>query len=129
MLDRKLHAQRSRKTLPFNKVDCATLPSGLIVGELCGHEKGPFTGTQKTKVGLFELAGNFVPSSIGLTSCGLRILRQRFSAIANNLKAIVRPLAREPAPFVIRCRSRTVAKADSITFVLRIDCQWAAGKS
>ncbi len=58
---------------------------------------------------------NFVPSSIGLTSCGLRILCQRFSAIASNLNAMVSPLARDPAPFVTRWRRRTVATVDAMT--------------
>jgi transcriptional regulator with GAF, ATPase, and Fis domain len=42
--------------MPLVKIDCATLPSGLIESELFGHEKGAFTGAQETKVGRFELA-------------------------------------------------------------------------
>jgi transcriptional regulator with GAF, ATPase, and Fis domain len=42
--------------MPLIKIDCATLPSGLIESELFGHEKGAFTGAQETKVGRFELA-------------------------------------------------------------------------
>ncbi len=34
-------------------------------------------------------------------------------------KAISSPLVREPAPFVTRCRRRTVANTDSITFDVR----------
>ncbi len=49
--------------------------------------------------------------------------------MARSWNAIVSPRVLVPAPFVTRCRSFTVAKADSITFVLRIVCQWAAAKS
>ena len=72
---------------------------------------------------------NFVSSSSGMTRCGLRILFHRFCAIVSNKKPIVSPLARKPATFVTRCRSRTITKADSLTLVLRIDCQCATGTS
>ena len=36
-----------------------------------------------------------------------------------SLNAIATPAAREPGPLVTRCRSRTVAKVDSIGFVVR----------
>ena len=39
------------------------------------------------------------------------------------------PLVREPAPFVTRCRSRTVANGDSIRFDVRRCRQCSAGKS
>ena len=56
LLARALHAQSNRTKMPLIKIDCTTLPSGLIESELFGHEKGAFTGAQKTKVGRFELA-------------------------------------------------------------------------
>ena len=46
-----------------------------------------------------------------------------------SLKAISSPFVREPAPFVTRCRSRTVANGDSITFDVRRCFQCSAGKS
>jgi hypothetical protein len=39
------------------------------------------------------------------------------------------PFVREPAPFVTRWRSRTVANGDSITFDVRRCFQCSAGKS
>jgi PAS domain S-box-containing protein len=56
LLARALHARSNRTKMPLVKIDCATLPSGLIESELFGHEKGAFTGAQETKVGRFELA-------------------------------------------------------------------------
>ena len=40
------------------KVNCATLPAGLVESELFGHERGAFTGAVSRKKGRFELAHN-----------------------------------------------------------------------
>ena len=45
--------------------------------------------------------------------------RHRRCAMSSSLYAISRPFVREPAPLVTRCRNRTVANGDSITFVVR----------
>ena len=37
-------------------VNCASLPASLIESELCGHEKGAFTGAVQKQIGRFELA-------------------------------------------------------------------------
>ena len=39
-------------------VDCLSLPQGLAESHLFGHEKGSFTGADKTHIGFFESAGN-----------------------------------------------------------------------
>ena len=48
ILARAIHARGSRAGRPLIKVDCATLPSGLIESELFGHAKGAFycTGSE-----------------------------------------------------------------------------------
>lgn len=46
----------SRKNKPFIKVNCAAIPDNLIESELFGYEKGAFTGADKTKKGLFQIA-------------------------------------------------------------------------
>jgi PAS domain S-box-containing protein len=56
LLARALHSWSNRTKMPLVKIDCATLPSGLIESELFGHEKGAFTGAQEMKLGRFELA-------------------------------------------------------------------------
>ena len=48
--------QSRRKDRPLIKVDCGTLPEGLVESELFGHEKGSFTGAHQQKIGRFELA-------------------------------------------------------------------------
>jgi PAS domain S-box-containing protein len=53
---RSVHARSKRKSRPLIKVDCTTLPSGLIDSELFGHVKGAFTGAHESRQGRFELA-------------------------------------------------------------------------
>jgi len=56
LLARAIHARSERNHRPLIKVDCSTLPEGLIESELFGHVKGAFTGALETKAGRFELA-------------------------------------------------------------------------
>lgn len=51
-----LHARSPRAARPFVVVDCAALQESLLQSELFGHERGSFTGADKAKPGLFEVA-------------------------------------------------------------------------
>jgi formate hydrogenlyase transcriptional activator len=51
-----IHANSSRKSRPFVKLNCAAIPLGLLESELFGHEKGAFTGAVVRKMGRFEHA-------------------------------------------------------------------------
>ncbi len=51
-----LHARSLRSARPFVVVDCAALQETLLQSELFGHERGAFTGADKAKPGLFEVA-------------------------------------------------------------------------
>jgi two-component system response regulator AtoC len=53
---REIHARSARNGKVFVKINCAALPSELLESELFGHEKGSFTGANRTKPGQFELA-------------------------------------------------------------------------
>jgi len=53
---RALHELSPRRREPFVVVDCGSLPATLIASELFGHERGAFTGADRQKRGLFELA-------------------------------------------------------------------------
>jgi DNA-binding NtrC family response regulator len=51
-----LHARGVRKRRPFIVVECAALQESLLQSELFGHERGAFTGADRAKPGLFEVA-------------------------------------------------------------------------
>jgi transcriptional regulator with PAS, ATPase and Fis domain len=50
-----IHEQSQRKGT-FVKINCGAIPENLLESELFGYEKGAFTGANKSKEGLFEMA-------------------------------------------------------------------------
>jgi transcriptional regulator with PAS, ATPase and Fis domain len=70
--------------MPFIGVDCVSLPPSLIESELFGFERGAFTGANKSKEGLLEMAngGTFFLDEItelsyDLQAKLLRVLQER----------------------------------------------------
>lgn len=55
LIAKALHSVRSDKA-PFIAVNCASLPENLMEAELFGAEKGAYTGADKRRTGLVELA-------------------------------------------------------------------------
>src|ERR1043166_26551 len=51
-----IHSHSSRASESFVKIDCGTLPSGLLEAELFGYERGAFTGATEGKPGRLEAA-------------------------------------------------------------------------
>jgi len=66
-LAKAIHYNGPSADKPFLIVNCAAIPENLIEAELFGVEKGAFTGADKTKKGLFELAegGTLVLDEVG----------------------------------------------------------------
>ena len=58
LVARALHCWRSGEQAPMVAVNCATLTATLMESELFGHVKGAFTGADRDKAGLFEVAEN-----------------------------------------------------------------------
>jgi len=56
VLARTIHSIGPRVDKPFIPINCAALPDTMIESELFGHEAGAFTGAQKKKPGLIEIA-------------------------------------------------------------------------
>ena len=109
-----VHASSTRRDQPFVAVNCAAIPSELLESEFFGHEKGAFTGAEKPRLGVLELAGTgmLFLDEIGematdLQAKLLRVLEQReFRRVGGNrtlrfearlIAATNRDLAREIA--------------------------------
>jgi transcriptional regulator with GAF, ATPase, and Fis domain len=56
LIARAIHKRSKRDDRSFVGVNCAAIPSSLIMSELFGHEKGAFTGAVQRRLGKFELA-------------------------------------------------------------------------
>src|SRR5215831_5531363 len=84
LVARAIHANSLRAQGPFVKLDCTTIPEGLMESELFGHERGAFTGAERQVQGKCELAdgGTLFLDEIGdlpsqLQGKLLRILQDR----------------------------------------------------
>ncbi len=58
VIAKAIHLASSRRDKPFVAVNCAALPEPLLESELFGHEKGAFTGADKSTRGLLSQANN-----------------------------------------------------------------------
>ena len=79
-----IHFNSPRRNKPFIKVNCANIPETLMESELFGHEKGAFTGADKSRVGRFEQAhggtiflDEFCELSFDLQASLLRVLEDK----------------------------------------------------
>ena len=58
LIAKAIYLASSRRDKPFVAVNCAALPEPLLESELFGHEKGSFTGAERTTRGLLSQANN-----------------------------------------------------------------------
>ena len=87
-----VHFNSHRKQRGFIKINCANIPETLLESELFGHEKGAFTGANKTRVGRLEQGGGgtvFLDEigemSQGLQAKLLRVLEDKsFERVGGN---------------------------------------------
>jgi DNA-binding NtrC family response regulator len=75
-----LHYNSARASKPFMNITCSALPEALMESELFGHERGAFTGADRQKRGLFEVAdgGTVFLDEIGEMVPGLQAKLLRF---------------------------------------------------
>jgi transcriptional regulator with PAS, ATPase and Fis domain len=80
---------------PFVAVNCAALTANLLESELFGHVKGSFTGADREKTGLLELAGSgtlfldeISEMPIDLQAKLLRVLQERTFRKVGGIKNI-----------------------------------------
>ncbi len=75
-----LHYNSGRAAKPFMNITCSALPDALLESELFGHERGAFTGADRQKRGLLELAdgGTVFLDEIGEMVPGLQAKLLRF---------------------------------------------------
>jgi DNA-binding NtrC family response regulator len=79
-----IHFNSSRRSKPYVRVSCASLPESLVESELFGYEKGAFTGASQRRIGRFEAAhhGTLLLDEIGELPLSfqvklLRVLQER----------------------------------------------------
>ncbi|HYC50047.1 MAG TPA: sigma-54 dependent transcriptional regulator [Gemmatimonadaceae bacterium] len=53
-----VHRHSRRAKLPLVPLNCAAVPENLLESEMFGHKRGSFTGADRDKVGLLEVANN-----------------------------------------------------------------------
>jgi two-component system, NtrC family, response regulator GlrR len=84
IIAKAIHLASKRKNKPFVAINCAALPATLLESELFGHEKGAFTGANRSTKGLLSQAneGTVFMDEIGdmplsLQAKLLRVLQER----------------------------------------------------
>jgi DNA-binding NtrC family response regulator len=56
LVARALHGQSRRAARTFLSINCAAVPESLLETELCGHERGAFSGAVRARTGYFRQA-------------------------------------------------------------------------
>ncbi len=81
---RAIHDLSPRADGPFVAIDCGAIPENLLESELFGHEKGAFSGADRRKEGLLQVAhaGTLLVDEVGNLPPGtqaklLRVLQER----------------------------------------------------
>jgi transcriptional regulator with GAF, ATPase, and Fis domain/DNA-binding helix-hairpin-helix protein with protein kinase domain len=74
LVARAIHENGARARAPFVSENCAAIPEPLLESALFGHVRGAFTGAQRARAGLFEVAdrGTLFLDEIGEMSLSMQ---------------------------------------------------------
>ena len=75
LMVKKIHRWSPRCNNLLVPVNCSAVAGGIMESELFGHEKGAFTGADKTRIGFFEMAdkGTIFLDEIGSTDIRFQV--------------------------------------------------------
>ncbi|MGK3994695.1 sigma 54-interacting transcriptional regulator [Sorangium sp. So ce1024] len=94
LVARAIHQNGPRAAHPFVTENCGAIPEGLLESALFGHVRGAFTGAERPRAGLFEVAdrGTLFLDEIGEMSLGMQTKLLRVLE-----DGVVRPVGSERA--------------------------------
>src|SRR6185369_3163521 len=74
LVARAIHDHGARAGRPFVGENCGAIPEGLLESTLFGHVRGAFTGADRPRAGLFEVAhrGTLFLDEIGEMSLAMQ---------------------------------------------------------
>jgi len=105
LVARAVHHASPRHAAPFVAVNCGSIPETLLESELFGHVRGAFTGAERDKRGLFEVAG---PGTIFLDEVGeLPLALQPKILRTIETREVMRVGSTNPVPFAARVVAAT----------------------
>jgi len=80
LVARSLHEKSRRADSAFIPVNCGALPENLVESELFGHRRGAFTGADRDRKGLFEVAngGTLFLDEVGELDKSIQVKLLRF---------------------------------------------------
>ncbi len=100
LIARAIHFNGPRKGATFVSENCAAIPDTILESELFGYRRGAFTGADKDKKGLFELASG---GTLFLDEVGEMPVSMQKKLLRVLQEKEIRPLgAKEPIPIDVR---------------------------